>query len=305
MSTDPPATRHRTPHPRRRPLLVAALTAAAAAVLVLLPPPGGPDRADAADVLTARRDPGDPAFIVSHRGDRADGPENTLPAFTAALAHGVEFVETDVRLTADGVPVLLHDATVDRTTDGTGAVHDLTLRQLQLLDAGSWFAERFAGTPVPTFGELLDLLGRSDTKAMIELKGRFWTDDAIRALVARIGAAGLDERVVFTSFNEKTLDRLQRLAPGIPRAIAVKEELPRDVVAFVERYDALALMTTPDRLRARPDVVDELHAAGLGVVVFTLNARQRWQQADDLGVDGVVTDRPGDLAAWSVAELAD
>ncbi len=137
-------------------------------VLVLVP---DAVQAYAPYMIGTLRSPGEPAFVAGHRGDRADAPENTMPAFEAAFAGGLEFVETDVQLTADGFAVLLHDETVDRTTDGTGAVAELTLAEVQALDAGSWFGPEFAGTRIPQLGEFLDLLATTPhTKALIELK---------------------------------------------------------------------------------------------------------------------------------------
>ena len=115
-------------HPVRRGLVSAAVTVALMAVFLLVP---AATQVYASNMMGTLRSPGEPAFVAGHRGDRASAPENTLPAFEAALDGPLEFVETDVQLTADGVPVLLHDETVDRTTDGTGAVADLTLAQLQ------------------------------------------------------------------------------------------------------------------------------------------------------------------------------
>src|SRR5690606_4836477 len=97
-------------------------------------------RVYATNMIGSLRAPGEPAFIAGHRGDRASAPENTMAAFEAAFASDLEFVETDVQLTADGVPILMHDDTVDRTTNGTGAVAELSLAALRALDAGSWYA---------------------------------------------------------------------------------------------------------------------------------------------------------------------
>ena len=117
----------------------------------------------ATELLGDPRTPGDAAFIASHRGGGATAPENTLPAITAALAGGFDYVEVDVALTADRQPVLMHDATVDRTTDGHGRLAALTLAEVRALDAGSWFDPDFAGTQVPTLAEFLDVLARPGT----------------------------------------------------------------------------------------------------------------------------------------------
>src|SRR6187431_2879561 len=182
-------------HPVRRGLVSAAVTVALMAVFLLAP---AATRVYASNMMGSLRAPGEPAFIAGHRGDRAAAPENTMPAFEAAFASNLEFVETDVQLSEDGFAVLMHDDTVDRTTDGSGAVSDLTLDQLLALDAGSWFAPEFAGTRVPQFDEFLDAFTGSRKKALIELKG-FWDADGIRQIVDDVYARGVQNRIVFAS----------------------------------------------------------------------------------------------------------
>ena len=106
----------------------------------------------------------------AHRGGTEKTPENTLPAFEAALELCVDMIEFDLRVTADGHVVVMHDATVDRTTDGTGEIANLTLEQIKRLDAGSWHSLRFAGTLVPTLDEVLQIMP-SSVLLNIELKG--------------------------------------------------------------------------------------------------------------------------------------
>ena len=285
-------------HPVRRALASAVVTVALVAVLLLVP---DAVRVYATNMMGALRAPGEPAFVAGHRGDRADAPENTMPAFAAAAASGLEFVETDVQLTADGVPILMHDETVDRTTDGTGAVADLTLAEIRALDAGSWYAPEFAGTRVPLLDEFLDALAGNRQKALVELKG-YWTSDGIRAVLDAIYARGVQNRVVFASFNLTTIAHLADTAPAIPRVI-IKRDLPRDPVGLVRYYDAIAILTTPNSLENDPDAVTRLHEAGLGVLVYTLNSEKRWSEALSYGVDGIVTDKPSKLDGW-IAETA-
>lgn len=246
------------------------------------------------------RSPGEPAFIAAHRGDRAAAPENTIPAIDAALAGSRDFVEVDVRLTSDRAPVLIHDATVDRTTDGTGRLVDLTLEQVRRLDAGSWFGDEFAGTQVPIFGEFVDrLAAHPDSTALIELKGA-WERDDIHGLLRTIYLHGVQDRVVFASFTPGTLTELRAADPVIPR-VYIRRVLPLDPVRVAERYGAIALLTRPSALAAAPDAVETMHAAGLGLLLYTLNSEDRWNEALALGVDGIVTDKPSKLDAWLAA----
>jgi glycerophosphoryl diester phosphodiesterase len=293
-----------TTHPpaQTRPYRGAAaamLTLATVLVVVLVP---DAVQAYSPHLFGTLRAPGEPAFIAGHRGDRADAPENTLPAFQAAFAGGLEFVETDVQLTADGVPVLLHDPTVDRTTDGSGAIAELTLAEVQTLDAGSWYGPAFTGTRVPRLSEFLDLLAATPhKKALLELK-EYWTTDDLRGVLDEIFLRGVQGRVVFAGFHLGTVANLAEVAPAIPRVI-IRRDLPADPVGLVRFYGAVAVMTSPWSLETYPDAVADLHAAGLGVLVYTLNSEKRWNEALGHGVDGIVTDAPSALDDW-IAQTA-
>ncbi|MGN6501301.1 MAG: glycerophosphodiester phosphodiesterase [Pseudolysinimonas sp.] len=283
-----------TTHPLARASLAGALTVATVLVLVLVPQAV---QAYAPSLIGPLRAPGEPAFVAGHRGDRADAPENTIPAFQAAFASGLDIVETDVQLTSDRHPVLLHDPTVDRTTNGTGAVADLTLAEVEALDAGSWYAKRFAGTRIPQLGEFLDLLAATPRKrALVELK-EYWTPDEIGIVLAEVYARGVQNRVVFAGIHLGTLANLGEAAPAIPRVI-IRRDLPADPVGLARFYGAIAILTTPWSLETDPDAVAEMHAAGLGVLLYTLNSEKRWREATAYGVDGIVTDKPSRLDDW-------
>ena len=286
-----------TTHPLARASFAGALTVATVLVLVLVP---DAVQAYAPNLIGTLRAPGESAFVAGHRGDRADAPENTMPAFEAAFAGGLDVVETDIQLTSDGFPVLLHDPTVDRTTNGKGAVADLTLEQVEALDAGSWYAKEFAGTRIPQLGEFLDLLAATPHKrALLELK-EYWTPQDIGVVLAQIYARGVQNRVVFAGFHLGTIANLGDTAPAIPRVI-IRRDLPEDPVGLASFYGAIAIMTSPWSLETYPDAVSDMHAAGLGVLVYTLNSEKRWTEATSYGVDGIVTDTPSDLDGWLAA----
>lgn len=293
------ATTHPMARAGARGVLAAAVTVASVLVVVLVP---GAVHARTESLIGPLRLPGEPAFVTGHRGDRADAPENTMPAFLAAFEDGLRVVETDVQLTVDGEPVLIHDRTVDRTTDGTGAVEDLTLAEILALDAGSWFGPEFAGTRIPRLAEFLDLLAATPgSTALVELKG-YWTRDGIRRLLEDVYPRGVQDRVVFASFHLGTIANLGEAAPAIPRVI-IRRDLPADPVGLVQFYDAIAIMTSPWSLETQPGAVGELHAAGLGILVYTLNDRKVWSEATAYGVDGIVTDAPGALDHWIASGL--
>ncbi len=297
MTTVP--TRPRAPRHLSHLGAAALLTIATVAVLVLAP---GATSAYAANLMGPLRAPGEAAFIAAHRGDRTSAPENTVPAFQAAVVSGSSFIEADVQLTADGYPVLIHDDTVDRTTNGAGAVDALTVAEIRTLDAGSWFAPEFAGVQVPLWGEFLDtLVGAPEVTALVELKGD-WGADGIETLLSGIYFRGLQDRIVFASFSAATMLELRDTAPLFPRVL-IRRVLPLDPVAVAHRYDLIAIMTRSVALEERPDAVERMHAAGLGLLLYTLNSEERWGEALAYGVDGIVTDKPSALDAW-IAQTA-
>ncbi|WP_458041232.1 MULTISPECIES: glycerophosphodiester phosphodiesterase [Bacteria] len=276
------------------PLIVIAVLAAMSLTVAFLG--ASPAPVSARELMGGARDPGQPAFVASHRGDADSAPENTLPGVLAALAAGFDYVEVDVALTADGAAVLMHDATVDRTTNGSGRLGDLPLAYVRSLDAGGWFGAAFVGTPVPLVEEFLDVLAASESRALIELKGK-WTPVAMAHLVAEIETRGLERRVAVSSFDARTLAVVATESEVISR-LAILRSLPDDVVQAARALGVRGVVAKGSAVIARPEIVDELHAAGLRVVVYTFNKDREWRDAIDLGVDGIVTDRPERLATW-------
>lgn len=277
----------------RRPLVAAATSTALILLFVLTP-----DAADvqAADVFASLRSPGQAAFVAGHRGGSSAAPENTLPAFQLAIDSDAEFVETDIQLTSDGVPVLMHDWTLDRTTNGSGPVWAMTAQQVAQLDAGSWFSAEYRGTTVPTLIEFLQLLKPSTKRAILELKGSFTAEQAA-TVAAQVYASGLQRRVLFASFDLMTLKALQSVATEVPRLI-ITHDVVGDPAILAGACGAVAIVTSRDFLESSPQSVEAIHAAGLGVLIYTLNSERTWSEAISLGVDGIITDSPSQLDRW-------
>ncbi|MCC2033785.1 glycerophosphodiester phosphodiesterase [Microbacterium allomyrinae] len=275
-------------------LFVVCVLAVASLVIAFLG--ASPARVTSRELLGDTRTPGDAAFIASHRGGAATAPENTLPAITAALAGEFDYVEVDVALTADRHPVLMHDASVDRTTDGHGRLAALTLAEVRALDAGSWFDPAFAGTQVPTLAEFLDTLGGSGGRAIIELKGS-WDADAVAGAIAEVSARALEDRVALASFDARTLAFAAGASDVVSRLLILKN-VPADVASAVAEAGARGVVVSRKAVLARPSIVDELHAVGARVVVYTLNDDTQWDAVTALGVDGIVTDDPHTLSEW-------
>jgi glycerophosphoryl diester phosphodiesterase len=282
---------------RLQALLVVCVLAVASIVIAMLGT--SPARVSSTELLGDARDPGDRAFIASHRGGGANAPENTLPAISAALAAGFDYVEVDVALTADRHAVLLHDATLDRTTDGSGLLAEHTLEQVRSLDAGAWFAPEYAGTSVPTFTEFLDVLAGSTQRAIVEFKG-LWDAAAVQVLVDEVAARGLEESVVLASFDARTLALAESASEVIARMLILKHA-PDDITAAAREAGVRGVIVDRREVIERPQIVDALHAEGIRVVVYTLNTDRQWDEVTALGVDGIVTDDPRTLSDWQDA----
>lgn len=218
-----------------------------------------------------------------------------MPAFRAAFADGAPWVETDVQPTADDVLVLLHDDTVDRTTDGAGAIRTLTGADAARLDAGSWFGHEFAGTRIPLLTELLaEITG--DRRLLLEVKGEH-TSEQLALLLGSIERSGSAERVFLQSFELPVLRALRVLRPRDPFGLLV-EVLDADPVATCRELGATAYNPDVIELLRRPALVAELHAAGIATTPWTADTADQWEALTELGVDGIITNRPAGLIAW-------
>ncbi len=236
--------------------------------------------------------------VVAHRGNASLAPQNTLAAFEAAWRAGADCIEMDVHLTADRQVVVIHDDTVDATTDGTGAVALLSLAEIRALDAGSWFSPNFAGQRVPTLDEVVEfLVARPGIHLLLEAKG-VWSSDEAALVTEPLLAAGLARRAVVQSFEVPTVAALREAAPGLRRALLLEVALPDGLDALADELDLLSVNPDAALLVADPAFVHRQHAAGREVCTWTLNEPWMWRTACDLGVDGIITNRPDRLRGW-------
>lgn len=216
-------------------------------------------------------------IIVGHRGAAGHAPENTVRAIEAGIACGADFVEIDLRRTADGALVALHDATVDRTTDGTGRIDRLPLRDVKRLDAGG-------GQRIPTLEEALDAAdGR--VGLMLELKVRGIARQALEA----VRRSGFANPVLYASFLHEELAAVRTADPDAP-LMALFDRVPPPSVARARTYAASHVGLRHSRTTRR--LVNTLHRAGLLAFVYTPNRPRNIQHALSLGVDGVISNFP-------------
>ncbi|GAA2013726.1 hypothetical protein JL107_13420 [Nakamurella flavida] len=237
-------------------------------------------------------------LVIAHRGASSVAPENTLPAFEAGWAAGAAWVECDVQPTMDGVPVLLHDDELDRTTTGTGPVRERSAREIAALDAGAWFGAAFAGTPVPRFADLLTRLDAT-RRVLLEIKGEH-SRGQVRTLLREIRTAGHDHRVVLQSFERAALGHARDLDPHRPLGLLV-EDVDGDPVEVCRRLGVQAYNPPAAQLTGRPGLVDALHAADVAVAAWTSDDPREWAALTGCGVDAIITNRPAELVAWQAA----
>lgn len=216
--------------------------------------------------------------IWAHRGASADAPENTMTAFETAHAQGADGIEFDVQRSCDGDPVVIHDATVDRTTRGEGAVADMATEELVALG-------------IPTLVQVLAWLPAGMT-ANVELKAAPTRDTGLAAEVVQIiDAAGVGDRVWVSSFDHHMLQDVGRLDPTLRLGVLAVAHLWQPA-SYVKACGAGAYHPNVAALQT-PQIISECHDAGLRVHTWTVDDQALIAKAADLGVDAVITNRPG------------
>lgn len=219
-------------------------------------------------------------LIEAHRGDSAGAPECTLPAIERAITLGADRVEIDLRTTRDGKLVVIHDDTVDRTTNGRGAVKDLDFAAIRKLDAGSWFGGAFAGARVPTFREVLDV---AKGKIMVDIDLK--VADAVPAMVAEIRDAGMIDQVVITGEIPACADAIRALAPTMTmfsEAGGIEQG-----IAIARKHQLRGLNFAHEILTA--EFIRQAHLHGVCVTAWTVDDPSRIRELAEWGVDAIMT----------------
>ena len=233
-------------------------------------------------------------LVIAHRGQSIEAPENTMEAFRRAIELGAQMIETDVNVTRDGALVLTHDVTVDRTTNGTGHVGDLTLAQIRELDAGSWSGAEFAGEPVPTLEETLELAIETGVLLCLEAKGRTADETAdIATAVARIlEQRNLLDRAFISAFEHSALAVAKR---AVPRLLIAPERLPelepctpQEAVAQARALDAPVLQT--HHMLLTDELVAALHEGGIALWSWPTTTADSCEASVRAGADALMGD---------------
>lgn len=233
-------------------------------------------------------------LVIAHRGASAHAPENTLAAFRLARDIGADGVELDVHLTSDGIPVVIHNASVNATTDGTGTVNALSLREVKALDAGRYFGTAFAGERIPTLAEVLEAVG-TDLLINIELKPQRQRGSGLELAVADVvRAMGMTDRVWFSSFKPYALAEIRKAAPGIPCGL------------LISPLTLMALWLLPFTPMEALHPHHSLFRGWMGALLQRLNIRTSVWTVDDpttvrrvavAGADAIITNDPAAVLA--------
>ena len=232
--------------------------------------------------------------IFAHRGVSKHYPENTRVAFYAASKLPIAGIELDVHVTADGELVVIHDETIDRTSNGTGYVRDYTLQQLRAYDYGSWFSEEFVGENIPTLGEVLELFVGTQHLINIELKTDVFPYEGIETLVIKeIAMHQMTERVIISSFNHKSLQIVTQLAPYMATA-ALFAEILTDFTTYTSQIPANAIHVSLSTVAC--ESVRAVLEEGAIVRVYTVNDIDYIKSLQQLGVHAIFTDDPEKIA---------
>jgi len=238
----------------------------------------------------------DRTLNFGHRGAPQAAPENTLVSFQQAREMGADGVEFDVMLCADGEVVVMHDFSVERTTDGRGLVKELSLAQLRSLDAGAWFGPQFAGERVPTLREVAEWAG-DDMLLNIELKSTSIGSSGLEAkVIAVVHEYGLGQRVILSSFNPFTLRRVKQIDPSLHTGLLYAANLP-----IYLRRAWLRPWAHPDALHPHYEMITQAYLLwakrkGYRVNVWAPDRASEMQRLIAQGVDIIITNRPDTLA---------
>jgi glycerophosphoryl diester phosphodiesterase len=233
--------------------------------------------------------------IMAHRGGRKWAPENTMASFRKAVEFGCDSIELDIHKCKSGELVVIHDADVARTTDGAGAVPDLTFEQLEKFSAGSRFSPAFANERIPLLSDVLKMV---DGKLTVNIEVKNWPraypgiDDD---LIAMLKTYKYPDKIIISSFDHEILDSIHKKAPQYKLAV-----LDSAILYKPSEYcnSVGAKLFHPDFHTLRSDVVGRAKQGGLTVNVWTVNTPAEWTEAINWGVDGICTDDPEGLRAF-------
>jgi glycerophosphoryl diester phosphodiesterase len=232
-------------------------------------------------------------LAIAHRGASGYAPENTLAAFRRAVTQGVTFIETDLQLTRDAHFVAIHDETVDRTTNGHGAVQHMTMAEIRRLDAGSWFASEYMSERVPALEDVLEFARKNDVVFYLELKpSGYWGGE--HALISALRNSAEVARSVIISFDPAILESLRKIEPTLMTGLLYNGQI-ENPFEKAEEIGARQIAVRGDMVT--PNFLVQARKRDLQVVCWTVNSPAHMRMLASAGVGGIMTDYPDRLLA--------
>ncbi|MEK4553936.1 glycerophosphodiester phosphodiesterase [Jeotgalicoccus sp. FSL K6-3177] len=230
---------------------------------------------------------------IAHRGASGYAPENTLAAFDKAVEMQADYIEIDVQLSKDDLPVVIHDDTLDRTTNGTGNVSAYTLEELRSLDAGSWFDKKYAGEKIPSLNEVLEMYGEK-INILIELKSPELYPGVEEKVAEALAKYKLDtsNNIVIQSFNHPSVIKSAELLPEITHGVLAGENYKNVTDQQLQEFAAYAEYFNPNLKIVSSELVDNVHQAGMKISPYTIKTKAEAERIYKFGVDGLITDYP-------------
>ena len=229
-----------------------------------------------------------PWIRIAHRGASGIAPENTLAAFKEAIEIGVDAVELDLQGTADGQVVVIHDGSLDRTTDQSGQIKDTSLQTIKQADAGSWFDPKFAGESVPTLTEALVSIA-DNAIALLEIKDVSITESVVRT----VQKMDMVEQSVIISFNSSAIQTVRSLEPRLPTGYIIGSKENIQPIQLCQQLGLLGSnLLNVDHSLVTEDFIYEIRRRGITLWCWTVDDIDRMRELEELGIQGITSNRP-------------
>jgi glycerophosphoryl diester phosphodiesterase len=234
-------------------------------------------------------------LLIGHRGASGYCPENTFASFDKALEWNVDYIEIDIQVSKDGKIVVFHDSTVDRTTNGHGAVKDYTYEELKKLDAGSWFSPEFTGEKIPLLEEVLEHVWPK-AGLIIEIKYPEKYPGIEQKLVELLAKRNITEQIMIQSFQVQSVKTFHKLAPSLPVGVLLRHRSNGISEKKLHDFSAFASFINPKHTMMNQTVRKRIHRHGMKAFTWTVNDRSKIQSLLNIQLDGIATDFPDLLA---------
>ncbi|MCM3440606.1 glycerophosphodiester phosphodiesterase [Metabacillus halosaccharovorans] len=234
-------------------------------------------------------------LVVAHRGASGYAPENTMAAFEKALQMKSDYLEIDIQMTKDEKLVVIHDPTVDRTTNGTGEVHQYTYEELRNLDAGGWFHKRFTGQYIPTLEEVIETY-KNKMGLLVEIKNPVMYPNLILKLEEVMKKCNVDRpinnEIIIQSFDFEWLETFHKSLPNIPLGLLVKYRVHGISKVQLRDWSSLVQYINPNKALITKNLVKRIHSYDMKVMPYTVRDKKSIKNLIDANVDGIITDFP-------------